>query len=56
LTHARHSAGAAKRRVRPESDRETSPITDPGGSSRGPIRPDLPACVAGRPAESSVRS
>jgi len=26
---AHHSAGAAKRRVRPESDRETSPIADP---------------------------
>jgi len=28
-THADHSAGAAKRRVRPESDCETSPTTDP---------------------------
>jgi len=25
----KHSAGAAKRRLRPESDGETSPITDP---------------------------
>jgi len=41
--------GAAKRRVRPESDRETSPDRRSAGSSPGPIRSDLPACVAGRP-------
>jgi len=31
---AHHSAGAAKRRVRPESDRETSPLAGPRLVSR----------------------
>src|SRR5213594_2513442 len=50
-----HSAGAAKRRARPESDRETNRITHrlvrlPVRSGRA-CRP----CVAGRPEECSLR-
>ena len=53
---ALHSAGAAERRVGPESDRETSPFAHPRVRLPVRIRPDCRPGVAGRPAESSVRS